>query len=109
VVPLPFYTFGAHNRLPQTASPPHARIQRTPRVPPPRPLASRPPGLRYLNGPTERILQNQLPPRPDACSYTGSTAGLSLESEFAERGGEDLIEERRARDAERKRAAAAAG
>jgi hypothetical protein len=77
-----------------------------------RPLAPWPPGLRYLNGPTERILQNQLPPRPDACSYTGSTAGLSLESEFAERWGEDLIEERRARDAERKRrkrAAAAAG
>jgi hypothetical protein len=39
-----------------------------------RELAPWPPDLRFLNGPVERIIQNLLPPRPDACSYTGSTA-----------------------------------
>jgi hypothetical protein len=68
-----------------------------------RPLASWPPGLRFLSGPTERVMQAQLPPRPDAHSYTGSTADLAANSEFAERGGGDFAVERRARDTERKR------
>jgi hypothetical protein len=52
-----------------------------------RPLAPWPPGIRFLDGPVERILQNQLPPRPDGRrSCTGSTAGLTADSTFAERG-----------------------
>jgi hypothetical protein len=49
-----------------------------------RELAPMPPTVRYLAGPTERILQNQLPPRPDARSYTGSTAALAADAEFGE-------------------------
>jgi hypothetical protein len=74
-----------------------------------RELTPMPPGTRFLNGRTERILQNRLPPRPDACSYTGSTADLAAQSALAELSGADLIAERRARDAEsqrRKRAGA---
>jgi hypothetical protein len=68
-----------------------------------RELAPWPPGIRYLNSRTERILQNQLPPRPDACSYTGSTAGLAADAEFAERSYEDSAAEHRVQDAERQR------
>jgi hypothetical protein len=67
------------------------------------PLAPWPADLRFRPGPTERIIQNQLPPRPDACSYTGSTAGLTADAEFAERSEGDFAAERRARDAERQR------
>jgi hypothetical protein len=66
------------------------------------PLAPWPP-VRFLNGRTERIVQNQLPPRPDPVSYTGSSAGLTADAEFAERGGGDFAPERRARDAERQK------
>jgi hypothetical protein len=66
-------------------------------------LAPWPPGTRFLNGRTERILQNQLPPRPDARSYAGSTADLAANSEFAERSAGDFAAEHRARDAERQR------
>jgi hypothetical protein len=55
-----------------------------------------PPGLQYLDGPTERVMQGQLPPRPDYRSYVGSSADLAANHEFAERGGGDLVEERRA-------------
>jgi hypothetical protein len=52
-----------------------------------RELAPWPSGIRFLNGPTERILQNQLPPRPDnpSRSLLGSTANLAADSAFAER------------------------
>jgi hypothetical protein len=43
------------------------------------------------------------PLAPDARSYTGSTAGLAADAEFAERSGGDFAAERRARDAERQR------
>jgi hypothetical protein len=50
-----------------------------------RPLAPWPASLRFPpDGRTERILQNQLPPRPDARSYTGSTAALAADAEFAD-------------------------
>jgi hypothetical protein len=49
-----------------------------------REVAPMPPSIRFLNGPTERILQGQLPPRPDARSYTGSSAGLTADAAFAE-------------------------
>jgi hypothetical protein len=62
-----------------------------------------PDGLRYLNGRTERILQNWLPPRPDYRSYTGSTAAQAADADLAEPGGGDFAAERRVRDAERKR------
>jgi hypothetical protein len=68
-----------------------------------RPLAPWPPGLHFLNAPTERVMQGQLPPRPDACSYTGSSAGMAADAEFAERSGGDFTAERRTRDAERQR------
>jgi hypothetical protein len=60
-----------------------------------RPLTPWPPGIRFLNGPTEQILQGQLPPRPDARSYTGSTAALTADAALAERGAGELIVERR--------------
>jgi hypothetical protein len=63
-----------------------------------RPLAPMPPGVRFLDAPTERIMQAQLPPRPDASSYTGSSAGLTADAEFAERGGGDFSAERRGRE-----------
>jgi hypothetical protein len=69
-----------------------------------RPLAPWPDGLRFRDAPTERIMQGRLPPRPDArCSYTGSSAGLAADAEFAERSGGDFTAERLARDAERQR------
>lgn len=69
------------------------------------PLAPWPPGLRFLNGRTERIIQNQLPPRPDdpTRTLTGSSAGLAADSDLAERSEGDFAIERRARDAERAR------
>jgi hypothetical protein len=77
-----------------------------------RELAPWPPGIRYLNGPVERILQNWLPARPDARSYAGSTGALAADSTFAERGWGELTAARRTRDAarqRRKRAAVATG
>jgi hypothetical protein len=77
-----------------------------------RELAPWPPGIRFLDGPAERILQGQLPPRPDhpARTLTGSSAGQATDADLAERSQGDLIAARaRARDAEqqrRKRAAA---
>jgi hypothetical protein len=83
--------------------------------PPPRPmpihaprpefreLAPWPAGLRFLDGPVERIKQNRLPPRPDSRSYAGSSAGLTADSAFAEPGVGDLTAERLAQDAERQR------
>jgi hypothetical protein len=74
-----------------------------------RELAPWPDGLRFLDGRTERVMQAQLPPRPDGPrSYTGSTAGLAADAEFAERSGGDFTEERRATDAERQMAKRAA-
>jgi hypothetical protein len=73
-----------------------------------RPIAPWPAGLRFRDAPTERVIQNLLPPRPDACSYTGSTAGLAVDAEFAEPSGGDLVAQRRAVDAERQRAKRAA-
>jgi hypothetical protein len=67
------------------------------------PLAPWPDGIHFSMGPTERILQNQLPPRPDPVSYTGSTAALAADAEFAERSDGDFAAERRERDTERKR------
>jgi hypothetical protein len=51
-----------------------------------RQLAPWPPGLRYRNGPVERILQGQLPPRPDnpACALIGSSAGQAADDALAE-------------------------
>ena len=71
-----------------------------------RELAPWPPALRFLSGPTERILQNQLPHRPDNPSHSliGSAAGLAADAEFAERSGGDFTAERRTRDAERQMA-----
>jgi hypothetical protein len=77
--------------------PPVAKFEGPPRVPHPWPL-----GIRFLNGPVERILQSQLPPRPDGPrSLTGSAAGLAADAALAEPGGGDFAAERRARDAER--------
>lgn len=68
-----------------------------------RPLAPWPPGTRFLDGPVERVVQGRLPPRPDARSYTGSSAALAADSALAERSEGDFAAERRARDAERQR------
>jgi hypothetical protein len=68
-----------------------------------RQLAPMPPGVRYHYGPVERILQNQMPPRPDAHSYSGSTGALAADAELAEAGWGELTAARRARDAARKR------
>jgi hypothetical protein len=90
----------------------HSRASTT--SPAPKPLDDTPPEFRHLApwptdlhfraSPTERIMQNLLPPRPDhpARTLTGSSAGLTADSEFAEGGGE-LAVERRAKDAERQR------
>jgi hypothetical protein len=69
-----------------------------------RELAPWPVGLRFRDGPVERTLYGRLPPRPDAFSYTGSSAALAADSAFAERSGGDLAAERLARDAARQRA-----
>jgi hypothetical protein len=69
-----------------------------------RPLADWPRDLHFSTGRTERILQNQLPPRPDYRSYTGSTSALATASEFAEPDFGDMAAEHRAADRERKRA-----
>jgi hypothetical protein len=68
-----------------------------------RPLAPWPTGIHFSTGPTERVMQNRLPSRPDYRSYAGSTADLAANSEFAERSEGDFAAERRARDAERQR------
>jgi hypothetical protein len=75
------------------------------RPPPTLPLAPWPPGIRFLDGPAERILQGQLPARPDNPSrpLLGSAASLTADSALAELSGGDLTAERRARDAERQR------
>jgi hypothetical protein len=51
-----------------------------------RPIAPWPAGLRFRNGPTERVMQGQLPPRPDHpdLSLIGSSAGQAADSELAE-------------------------
>jgi hypothetical protein len=61
------------------------------------------PRTRYLAGPTERVMQAQLPARPDPVSYIGSTAALAAASELAEPDYGDMAAERRVRDAARQR------
>jgi hypothetical protein len=60
--------------------------------------APSPPGIRYRDAPTERIMQGRLPPRPDhpARTLTGSSAGMAADADLAERGDGNLVEERRA-------------
>ena len=67
------------------------------------PHAPWPPGIRFLDGPAERVKQGRQPPRPDARSYTGNRAGMAADSALAERSEGDFAAERRARDAERQR------
>jgi hypothetical protein len=98
---LQFYTVSAHN--PGSPNSLAARMPLDDTRPEFRPLSPWPAGVRFLNGRTERILQAQLPPRPDARTYTGSSAGLAADAEFAERSGGDLAAEQRVRDAERQR------
>jgi hypothetical protein len=45
-----------------------------------------PPGLRFRDGPVERILQGRMPSRPDnpACTLIGSSAGQAADCELAE-------------------------
>jgi hypothetical protein len=108
---LPILHPDAHN--PGSPNSLAASCPSTPIAPEFRPLAPWPPGTRFLDGRTERILQNQLPPRPDARSYTGSSAALTADSAFAERSvGESDPAESLAKDAARqrqKRTAAAVG
>jgi hypothetical protein len=49
-------------------------------------LAPWPPGIRFRDGPVERILQNQLPPRPDnpAHALIGNSGGACADAELAE-------------------------
>jgi hypothetical protein len=87
-------------------APPTALATRMP-LDAPRPefreLAPWPPGTRFLDGRAERILQGQMPPRPDARPYIGSAAGLTADSALAELSAGDLTAERLAKDAARQR------
>jgi hypothetical protein len=71
--------------LPRPQPPPRPPCPSTPRDPSSARLAPWPPGIRFLDSPTERILQNQLPSRPDHPARTLTGAGQAVDADLAER------------------------